>query len=413
VGESGIHLGEGRFTNTNISMTTIPGEENTLLFSWNVHSPFGYGRVQKMVDDEFVWQDGGNIYPYETSNTHSLIAYNDYELRMISWGNGYYLNRVDSNGEPMWDSDILLAGNDVYDLPVAIPLANGNMLFLMGEYISNGLKLVEHRITPDGEDLSGEQGQVITFLNGISSLDIRDCGDYYTIITKLENPESVVVLQRYTYESEEIGEALVLGGFENKYIKEMDIMNEYLLMFCRLNSGEQELSAVDFTGAPSGLLPENPYQYLEDVNSGSSPYTCKDGNDLYFCWQNGSISERPEDPDYFEIGFNWYMQKFRIPATEIENDEICSVLKLQLYPNPFNPELNISWEADKVNTENIEIAVFNIKGQQIRSWQVNSMINNLTWDGKNNMGISCSSGLYFVKVKTGGESICRKAVLLK
>jgi len=412
-GESGIYLGEGRFTNTNISMTTIPGEENTLLFSWNVHSPFGYGRVQKMADDEFIWQDGGIIYHGQTSNTHSLIAYNDYELRMISWGNGYYLNRLNSNGEPMWDNDILLAGNDIYDLPIAIPLANGNMLFLMGEYINNGLRLVEHRITPDGEDLSGEEGHVITFLNDVYYLDFIDCGDSYTIVTKLGSQEFAIVLRRFTYESEEIGEALVIEGFENKYLKEIDIMNDYLLMFNRISFGGQELSVVDFTGTPSELLPQNPYQYLEDVDSGDSPYTCKDGDDIYFCWQNGSISERPEYPDYFEIGYNWYMQKFRIPATEIEIDEIFSVLNLQLYPNPFNPELNIAWKIDKLNPEKIEVAVYNIKGQQIRNWQVNSVINNLTWDGKNNLGVSCSSGLYFVKIKIGGQSICQKAVLLK
>ncbi|MDP8219861.1 MAG: hypothetical protein P9X26_00830, partial [Candidatus Stygibacter frigidus] len=148
-GTVGHYLGEGEFINTTINMTTIPSEDNTLLLSWNVQSPHGYGRVQKMVNDEFVWENGGLIFPWLNFNTHRIKAYNDYILRMISWGNGYYLNRVDENGEMMWHDELLMNFTALVDFPIAIPQENGNMLFLLGEHTTFGMQLVEYRITPE------------------------------------------------------------------------------------------------------------------------------------------------------------------------------------------------------------------------------------------------------------------------
>lgn len=407
-GEVGRYLGEGEFINTTINLTTIPGEDNTLLFIWNVQSPYGYGRVQKIVDDEFVWQNGGLIYPWLTFDTHRINAYNDYILRMISWGNGYYLNRVDENGEMMWDDELPLNLTALYELPIAIPQENGNMLFLLGEYNAAGLQLVEFRITPEGENLSSNQGTVVNFLNGAEYLEIFDCGDSYAVVTRQD--DNSLTLRRYHYDSTEIAEPVSIPDFDYYEILNVEILSEHLLIYTQTMFGGEKLSVYDFNGQPSELLPENPYQYLEMSNYYSGAINCKDGDDIYFCWLEGGTSERPDEGEY---GFNWYMQKFRIPSTENTGDDIINSTQLQLYPNPFNPELNISWEAENMENSNTEIAVYNIKGQQIRSWQTESCRGCLTWDGKNDKGLSCSTGIYFVRITTGGKSISHKAVLLK
>ena len=407
-GEGGLYLGEGEFINTTINMTTIPGEDNTLLFSWNVQSPHGYGRVQKMVSDEFVWEDGGLIFPWLNFDTHRIMAYNDYILRMISWGNGYYLNRVDENGGMMWDDELLMNLTFLVDFPIAIPQENGNMLFLLGEHTTFGMQLVEYRITPEGENLSSTQGNVVNFLNGANYLKILDCGDNYAVITRQDDDS--LILRRYNYDSTEIAEPVAIPDFDYYEITNVEILNDHLLIYSQTMFGGEKLSVYDFAGQPSVLLPENPYQYLEMSNYYVSAITCKDGDDIYFCWLDGGTSERPDEGEY---GFNWYMQKFRIPTTENTENEVINTTKLQLYPNPFNPDLNISWEAENMENSNTEIAVYNVKGQQIRNWQVNSCRGCLTWDGKNNTGLSCSTGIYFVRITTGGKTISHKAVLLK
>ncbi|MDP8220958.1 MAG: T9SS type A sorting domain-containing protein, partial [Candidatus Stygibacter frigidus] len=219
-----------------------------------------------------------------------------------------------------------------------------------------------------------------------------------------------LILRRYYYDSTAIAEPVAIPDFDYHEITNVEILSEHLLIYSQTMFGGEKLGVYDFNGQPSELLPENPYQYLEMSNYYSGAYSCKDGDDIYFCWLDGGTSERPDEGEY---GWNWYMQKFRIPTTENSPAEISSTPELQLYPNPFNPDLNISWEAENMENSNTEIAVYNIKGQQIRSCQIDSCRGCLNWDGRNDRGFSCSTGVYFVRITTGGKNISHKAVLLK
>ena len=88
------------------------------------------------------------------------------------------------------------------------------------------------------------------------------------------------------------------------------------------------------------------------------------------------------------------------------------------YPNPFNPETNISFslkEAGKVTLE-----VYNIKGEKVRTLvdKVLAADNHvITWDGKNNTNKSVASGIYFYKMISEGNSgeytSTKKMILLK
>ncbi|MBC8415327.1 MAG: T9SS type A sorting domain-containing protein [Candidatus Cloacimonetes bacterium] len=88
------------------------------------------------------------------------------------------------------------------------------------------------------------------------------------------------------------------------------------------------------------------------------------------------------------------------------------------YPNPFNPETNISFslkEAGKVTLE-----VYNIKGEKVRTLvdKVLAADNHvITWDGKNNTNKSVASGIYFYKMisegNNGDYTSTKKMILLK
>ena len=81
-----------------------------------------------------------------------------------------------------------------------------------------------------------------------------------------------------------------------------------------------------------------------------------------------------------------------------------------LYPNPFNPSLNISFS---VSTPGLtDIAIYNSNGQEVGNILKNEYLQignyNFSWDASNN-----PSGLYFVKLENQNFSQIKKALFLK
>lgn len=86
----------------------------------------------------------------------------------------------------------------------------------------------------------------------------------------------------------------------------------------------------------------------------------------------------------------------------------------QNYPNPFNPTTEIAFALPKAST--VELSVFNVLGQQVRSLLNQPMeagLHKVTWDGKDQGGSSVSSGVYFYRINAGGFNETRKMMLLK
>ncbi|MCD4796021.1 MAG: lamin tail domain-containing protein, partial [Candidatus Cloacimonetes bacterium] len=72
------------------------------------------------------------------------------------------------------------------------------------------------------------------------------------------------------------------------------------------------------------------------------------------------------------------------------------------YPNPFNPETNISFALEEAGKVTLEI--YNIKGEKVRTLvkgDLEAAYHNVTWNGKDNSGRKVASGVYFYKMKTG------------
>jgi len=84
------------------------------------------------------------------------------------------------------------------------------------------------------------------------------------------------------------------------------------------------------------------------------------------------------------------------------------------YPNPFNPNTTIKFEVPL--TENVEISVYNNLGQlvcNLFNGQLTPGEHQIQWDGINNYGESCSSGIYYFQLRTSESILTRKMVLLK
>ena len=110
-------------------------------------------------------------------------------------------------------------------------------------------------------------------------------------------------------------------------------------------------------------------------------------------------------------------------TTGINNYGDQQLFSIFAYPNPFKQSTIISFTLPD-ETENAQVLIFNIKGQQIKTFPVILSMSSRTelkgegqysvvWDGKDNAGKQLGSGFYFCKIKAGKFSETRKIILMK
>ncbi|MCB0284655.1 MAG: T9SS type A sorting domain-containing protein, partial [Calditrichaeota bacterium] len=108
--------------------------------------------------------------------------------------------------------------------------------------------------------------------------------------------------------------------------------------------------------------------------------------------------------------------EFQEIPTAMDKVEILpqSTALYQNYPNPFNPTTTIRYNLNKVSTVNI--SVYDILGKRIKEL-VNAVQNageyKISWDGKNNIGNSVSTGVYYYKLQTVGFSAMKKMIYIR
>jgi hypothetical protein len=98
-----------------------------------------------------------------------------------------------------------------------------------------------------------------------------------------------------------------------------------------------------------------------------------------------------------------------------------SYMLYQNYPNPFNPGTKIEFDVPEFS--NVKLIIWNSLGQKVRelvNGQVDPAKHVVYWDGKDESGVSVSSGIYFVTMyarsieEQGKEfTMTRKMILLK
>lgn len=97
-------------------------------------------------------------------------------------------------------------------------------------------------------------------------------------------------------------------------------------------------------------------------------------------------------------------------------NEVVQNYKIQLsnYPNPFNPSTTIEFSI--LNNSKIDLSIYNIKGQKVRTL-INEHKENgthsIVWNGKDSSNNSVASGLYFYKLTSGKDTVTHKMLLLK
>jgi len=84
------------------------------------------------------------------------------------------------------------------------------------------------------------------------------------------------------------------------------------------------------------------------------------------------------------------------------------------YPNPFNPDTNISFSIKENGF--VSLKVFNTRGQLVKtliSETLDEGVHFTTWNGRDNSNKSVSSGIYFYKMDSKEYTSTKKMILLK
>jgi len=104
------------------------------------------------------------------------------------------------------------------------------------------------------------------------------------------------------------------------------------------------------------------------------------------------------------------------PPVGITDDELVAInYDLTNYPNPFNPSTTFEFSI-QIDSK-IDLSIFNVKGQKIRTLIQNDFAkgnHSILWNGKDDNGKSVSSGLYYYTLKVNGKAeAVKKCLLLK
>ena len=86
----------------------------------------------------------------------------------------------------------------------------------------------------------------------------------------------------------------------------------------------------------------------------------------------------------------------------------------QNFPNPFNPSTTIGFNLP--SSRYVKIIIYNNLGQVVRRLYRGKLAagyHHITWDGRNDFGLSSPNGVYFYKLSTGKQTEVKKMVLMK
>ncbi len=131
--------------------------------------------------------------------------------------------------------------------------------------------------------------------------------------------------------------------------------------------------------------------------------------ELYYFDQEHNFQFEPT-----EIGE--YMLELVVSQVMLSNDNGSVdpfTTQFDVYPNPFNPETSISFNIK--NDSKVELDVFNIKGQKVKSicsGQMTAGTHTYVWNGRNSQNKATASGVYFMRLKVSGEKTRVKKVML-
>lgn len=91
---------------------------------------------------------------------------------------------------------------------------------------------------------------------------------------------------------------------------------------------------------------------------------------------------------------------------------ITTVLR-KAYPNPFNEHTSTNIAMDVKTGETATLIIYNVLGQTVKTYVRQAGSYKITWNGRNEKGAVCGSGIYFYKLNSPSINTTKKMVIVK
>lgn len=103
------------------------------------------------------------------------------------------------------------------------------------------------------------------------------------------------------------------------------------------------------------------------------------------------------------------------PNQDNNNPQLNNEIALGIYPNPFECRTTMTYTLFK--SSETEIAIYNLKGQKVRTITDSPQVKGkytVYWNGSDNNGTACSTGIYLVNIVVDGKTVdSRKVTLIR
>jgi hypothetical protein len=144
-------------------------------------------------------------------------------------------------------------------------------------------------------------------------------------------------------------------------------------------------------------------------------YTSEDTYDVAFNTDNKSIQFNVQEYINDEKVSEYKITYGITGISETENQNVSEINKIiQNHPNPFNTITTIVFQISA--RSNVSINIYNLQGQEIRNLVNNDFeagIHKIEWNGLDNIGKSVPTGMYMIRMLSGGDVRIGKCLLLK
>ncbi len=168
---------------------------------------------------------------------------------------------------------------------------------------------------------------------------------------------------------------------------------------------------LDATVLPAGVAYTQPTLGYQTVALGFGMEFMMDSLDPSTGYYNTGIADRV---DLMENIMTYFAKSPTVDPTDVVDDGFRNMLA-HAVPNPFNPVTKIAYSVRETGPVLIEI--YNVAGKVVRTLLDSECAAGtggfVVWDGSDDAGETCASGVYFYRMTAPGFNESRKMVMLK